>query len=151
MDSGITVALIGAVATITAAVVTAILQRPREKRRTPPEPESPEPSRRVGRAVPAKPAAPGPPVASTHEPEPAPASGEEVEDAVPLPDGGKSARQSSAAEDCVAVPCPVCGNKLGVVPRQWFKKLRCRSCQSLFRPSPVPGTSVVVARGGGAG
>lgn len=46
----------------------------------------------------------------------------------------------------VLVPCPSCGKAVAVTPKDWFKRVRCINpkCQAVIRPSPIPGTSVIL-------
>ncbi len=140
MDTSILVALIGAGATIAAAVITALLQRPRERETNSSIPPT---------APPPHGAPPHAPRAETDQPaqmreEAAPI--EEVEEFLALP-GKEAGKGAPPAEEGVRLPCPGCGRDLRAFPRMWFKRVRCKSCRTLLKLSPIPGTSIVLKPG----
>ena len=138
MDTNLFTALIGAAATIAAAVITARYQM-RQSNGLPTAPAGGPP-----------PTAPGTPPAATQPPSsaPPPSTGAEaeVEDDLPQLDAGEEAPPPAAAGQTAApvpVPCPRCRKRYLIRPGLWFKKLRCKKCDSRFRANPITGGELV--------
>jgi hypothetical protein len=134
MDSSIIVALIGAFATIVTAVITAVVQKNRSKDENG-MPMKGKGKSRQKKSREAKEESAAPPKSEGQEET---SSVEEVEEYAALGSGDEGLKEY------VKVPCPNCSRCLGVLPRMWFKRIRCKKCRALLKLSPIPGTSVVL-------
>jgi hypothetical protein len=148
MDSNVAVALIGAAATIIAAIITGAYQR----RHQHPEvrPTDLESERKARTQAPKarpenKPSEPGeaakPGSACAARVEEEAAEETEAEEEVAKLAPGEEPPDGGSSDDGKPVPlaCPSCGKRHLITPRLWFKKVRCKGCQSLFRPNPITG------------
>jgi hypothetical protein len=152
MDTNIVVALIGAGATIVAAVITGLYQR-QQPFQTMPDRSDPKPAMSADlRDTPEQNAKQAErngqpkadPQAHRSQSQAAESEEPEYEDEPPsLEQAPPNDGATATAAESVLVPCPSCGRAFTVIPRLWFKKVRCRACKAVFRTNPITGAELL--------